>query len=70
MSTKEKVQSMDWFDRNIKFRLEDWETPICSRCQDYATIVVEAFGYGSVYHLCPSCAQELDLIQIDRSVSK
>jgi len=64
---KEKLQEQGkiWFDRNIKFRLEDWEEPICSRCQESDYIVTEAFGYGSVYHLCQNCAHELGVAYLE-----
>lgn len=55
--TKQQKDSIDWFDRNIKFDAEDWGAPVCSRCQKEKAIVTEAFGYGSVYHLCVECAR-------------
>lgn len=52
-------ESIDWFDRNIKFDDEDWQIPICSRCQEPAPIVAEAFGYGSLHHICEDCIKEI-----------
>ena len=59
--SKLRVQGMDWFDRNIKFHYDDWVSPLCSRCQDKEYIVVEAYGYGHVWHLCSTCATELEI---------
>ena len=60
------LDSVKWFDNNIRWNKKDWSSPNCSRCKESLPVEREAFMYGELWFLCKGCCFALNIIPIEK----